>query len=277
MVGTASAGWWGQFHSYPGVMGILNVTPDSFSDGGAYVGPAHAIAAGYEMAASGAAIIDIGGESTRPGAPLIAPADEQARILPVLNGLRDVGIPLSIDTRNASTMAAALDAGATVVNDVSGLTHDPAAAALVAAQGCPVVLMHMRGTPAIMTALAQYDDPVADVVRELGYRIAAAQAIGVSLDRIAVDPGIGFAKDAAHNLAILRGLPALAALDCMILVGLSRKRFIGLLSEAASGRDRDAGSLAAGLFALSQGARVLRVHDVASTVRAVRVWQALTG
>jgi len=256
-------------------MGILNVTPDSFSDGGAFLDPGRAIAAGRAMAATGAAIIDIGGESTRPGARPVTPVDEQARILPVIAGLRDIGIPLSVDTRNASTMAAALDVGAAVVNDVSGLTHDPAAAALVAARGCPVVLMHMRGTPVTMNSLARYDDPVADVVRELGCRVAAAQASGVSLDQIAVDPGIGFAKDASHNVAILRGLSALDALGCMVLVGLSRKRFIGALSEVAGERDRDAGSLAAGLFAMSQGARVLRVHDVASTVRAMRVWQAL--
>ncbi len=273
----ALAGWWGQFHERPGVMGILNITPDSFSDGGAYANFGYAITAGYEMVAAGAAIIDIGGESTRPGAAPVTPADEQARVLPVIAGLRDAGVPLSIDTRNASTMAAALDAGATVVNDVSGLSHDPAAAALVAARSCPVVLMHMRGTPATMTALAKYHDPVADVVDELGRRLADTQAAGVSLGQIAVDPGIGFAKDAAHNVAILRGLPALMAFGCTVLVGLSRKRFVGTLGGAACERNRDAGSLAAGLFALSRGARVLRVHDVASTVQAVRVWQALAG
>lgn len=273
----APAGWWGQFHFQPGVMGILNVTPDSFSDGGVFLDPSRAVAAGLEMAAAGAALIDIGGESTRPGAVPVTPVEEQARILPVIAGLRDAGVPISVDTRNASTMAAALDAGATVVNDVSGLTYDPAAAALVAARRCPVALMHMRGTPVTMKALAQYDDPVADVIRELGHRVAAARAAGVALAQIAVDPGIGFAKDASHNVAILQGLSALDVFGCIILVGLSRKRFIGALSATTCERDRDAGSLAAGLFALSQGARVLRVHDVASTVRAVHVWQALAG
>ncbi len=273
----APAGWWGQFHIRPGVMGILNVTPDSFSDDGAVLDPTHAIAAGRDMARAGVAIIDVGGESTRPGATLVTPEQEQLRILPVIAGLRDAGVPISVDTRNASTMAAALDAGATVVNDVSGLTHDPAAAALVARRGCPVVLMHMRGTPATMTALAQYDDPVAEVVRELGRCLANAQAAGVSPDQIAVDPGIGFAKESSHNVALLRALTAFDVFGRTVLIGVSRKRFIGALSEAADGRDRDAGSLAAGLFALSQGARVLRVHDVASTVRAVRVWQALAG
>ncbi len=258
-------------------MGILNVTPDSFSDGGVFFDPTCAVAAGLEMAAAGAALIDVGGESTRPGAVPVTPVEEQARILPVIAGLRDAGVPISVDTRNASTMAAALDAGAIVVNDVSGLTYDPAAAALVAARRCPVVLMHMRGTPVTMKALAQYDDPVADVICELGHRVAAALAAGVALAQIAVDPGIGFAKDTSHNVAILQGLSALDVFGCTILVGLSRKRFIGALSAATCERDRDAGSLAAGLFALSQGARVLRVHDVAATVRAVRVWQALAG
>lgn len=258
-------------------MGVLNVTPDSFSDGGVYSTHTAAIAAAHAMIAAGAAIIDVGGESTRPGAIPVTPEDEQARILPVISAMRDAGVPLSIDTRNASTMEAALDAGATIVNDVSGLSYDPAAAALVAQRGCPVVVMHMRGTPDTMASLAQYDDTVADILCELTARIVNAQRAGVALGQIAVDPGIGFAKDDAQNVAVLRSLRRFEALGRPLVVGVSRKRFIGTLSGARAPSERDAGSLAAGLFAVGQGARILRVHDVASTVQALRVWQALAG
>ena len=258
-------------------MGILNATPDSFSDGGRHHDPAAAIAAGHAMVADGAAILDIGGESTRPGASPLDPAEEQARILPVIAGLRDAGAVISVDTRNAGTMAAALDAGASIVNDVSALAHDPASAALVAERGCPVVLMHMRGTPATMDGLAQYGDVCAEVVRELLARVAAAERAGVRRSAMALDPGFGFAKDAAHNVTLLRGLGQVAAAGLPVVAGVSRKRFIGALAGAGGLAARDAGSLAAGLFALGQGARVLRVHDVAGTVRAMRVWQALAG
>jgi dihydropteroate synthase len=273
----ASIHWWEGFRSRPGVMGVLNVTPDSFSDGGVYSTHTAAIAAAHAMIAAGAAIIDVGGESTRPGAIPVTPEDEQARILPVISAMRDAGVPLSIDTRNASTMEAALDAGATIVNDVSGLSYDPAAAALVAQRGCPVVVMHMRGTPDTMASLAQYDDTVADILCELTARIVNAQRAGVALGQIAVDPGIGFAKDDAQNVAVLRSLRRFEALGRPLVVGVSRKRFIGTLSGARAPSERDAGSLAAGLFAVGQGARILRVHDVASTVQALRVWQALAG
>ena len=254
-------------------MGILNVTPDSFSDGGLHLDSVAAIAAGLAMVRDGAAILDIGGESTRPGASLIDPAEEQARILPVIAGLRGCGAALSVDTRNASTMAAALDAGATIVNDVSALRHDPAAASLVAARGCPVILMHMRGTPATMNSLAHYGDVCVEVAAELCARVAEAEAAGVRRDAIAIDPGFGFAKDAGQNVTLLRGLGRFVALGLPVVAGVSRKRFIAAL---AGEEGRDAGSLAAGLFALGQGASILRVHDVANTVRAVRVWQALS-
>ncbi len=182
-----------------------------------------------------------------------------------------------MDTRNADTMAAALDAGASIVNDVSALSHDPRALALVAARGCPVVLMHMRGTPATMTGLAQYGDVVAEVLAELSVRVFNAEAAGINRASIAVDPGIGFAKTPEGSIASLRGLAALGTLGCPIVVGVSRKGFIGQLSGVVDPAGRMAGSIAAGLYALLQGASILRVHDVAATVQAVRAWQGLTG
>ncbi|MBW4089496.1 MAG: dihydropteroate synthase [Proteobacteria bacterium] len=256
-------------------MGILNVTPDSFSDGGAHADPAGSIAAGLAMAAAGADIVDIGGESTRPGAPAIDPAEEIRRAVPVVRALAQAGVRVSIDTRNAATMAAALDAGAAIVNDVSALAHDPAAAPLVAARRVPIVLMHMRGTPATMATRATYADIAAEVAAELAARVAAAEAAGIARTAICLDPGIGFAKHAEHSIALLRRLPELAALGYPILVGVSRKGFIGRISGVAAPADRLAGSLAAGLFALARGATLLRVHDVRTTVEAVRVWHAL--
>jgi dihydropteroate synthase len=268
--------WAGLTLDRPRVMGILNVTPDSFSDGGRYRDPQRAIETGQAMHAAGADIIDIGGESTRPGAPAVPPEDEQARVLPVIRGLAKSGISISIDSRNAGTMAAALDAGAAIVNDVSALTHDPAAAALVAARRCPIILMHMRGDPATMNARAVYTDIAREVAAELTDRIAAAESAGITRDAIAVDPGIGFAKLASHSLELLRRLPELAVLGRPILVGVSRKSFIGRLAEESDPQRRFPGSIAAGLFTLSRGAHILRVHDVAETVQAIKLWSALT-
>ncbi len=255
-------------------MGILNVTPDSFSDGGAHLDPDQAIAAGRRMVAEGAGMLDIGGESTRPGATPIAPEEEQRRILPVIAALR--GVLISVDTRHASTMAAALDAGATVVNDVSALRYDPASRSVVAARGCPVILMHMRGTPETMAAHADYSDVAAEVASELAERVAYAIEGGIHPAVIAIDPGFGFAKTGDHNIALLRGLSVLNRVG-PIVAGVSRKRFIGRLSGVDQERGRMAGSIAAGLFAWQQGARTLRVHDVAETVQALRVWQELSG
>jgi len=257
-------------------MGILNVTPDSFSDGGRHLDPHRAIAAGHTMAAAGADIIDVGGESTRPGAPPVSTSEEQARVLPVIRALAAAGLRVSVDTRNAATMAAALDAGATIVNDVSALTHDPAAAALLSARRCPVVLMHMRGEPATMNARAVYADIAREVIAELAARIAAAEAAGIGREAIAIDPGIGFAKLAPHSLELLRRLPELAVLQRPMLVGVSRKSFIGRIGEEPDPQRRFPGSIAAALFALSRGAHILRVHDVAETVQAIKVWSALT-
>ena len=255
-------------------MGILNVTPDSFSDGGLRADPEEAIRDGLLLAAEGADIIDIGGESTRPGAAPVPSEVEQARILPVVRAL-SASIPVSVDTRHAATMRAALDAGARIINDVSGLTHDLAAAPLVAERGCPVVLMHMRGTPATMNTHARYQDVIAEVRAELGARVDAALAAGIAPEAIVLDPGIGFAKHAEHSLAILRGLPTLASLGYPLLVGVSRKRFIGTLADEPEPARRLGGSLAAGLFAIANGASVLRVHDVRETIQAIRVWQVL--
>jgi dihydropteroate synthase len=273
---TAPAIWAGLTLDRPRVMAVLNVTPDSFSDGGR-VDAATAIAAGLAMRAEGADIVDVGGESTRPGAAPTPPDIERARVLPVIRALAAAGVLVSVDTRHAATMAAALDAGAAIVNDISGLTHDPDAAALVAARRCPVILMHMRGTPATMMALARYDDVAAEVAAELTVLIQAAGRAGIAHAAIAIDPGFGFAKHPPHSLALLRGLSALTALGFPIVAGVSRKGFIRATGGEPDPTRNFPGSIAAGLFALSQGASVLRVHDVRETVQAVRVWHALIG
>lgn len=274
---TAAPSVWAGLDRTPVVMGILNVTPDSFSDGGDALGPADAIQAGRQMVADGAGIIDIGGESTRPGAVPVRPEEEQRRVLPVIAALAGRGALISVDTRNMVTMASALDAGATIVNDISALAHDPRAAHLVADRRCPVMLMHMRGTPGNMQSYASYFDVVSEVLQELAARIAQAEAAGVSRSNIAIDPGIGFAKTAEQNIELLQRLPLLLNLGCRMMVGVSRKRFIGKFGCAVDPKQRMPGSLGAGLFALAQGATILRVHDVAATVQAVHVWRELTG
>jgi dihydropteroate synthase len=267
--------WAGLPADRPAVMGILNVTPDSFSDGGAHGDAASAVSAGLAMAAAGADIVDVGGESTRPGAVSVSPEVEQARVLPVIRALAERGLRVSVDTRNAATMEAALDAGAAIVNDISGLSRDPAAAPLLAARRCPVVLMHMRGEPATMNAHAKYDDVAITVASELALRVAAAERAGIAVERIVIDPGIGFAKGAKHNLELLRRLPLLLTLGCRVLVGVSRKAFIGKLSGVTEAGDRDAGSLAGQLYSVARSASIVRVHDVAAAVQALRVWGAL--
>jgi dihydropteroate synthase len=266
--------WAGLTLDRPRVMGVLNVTPDSFSDGGR-VDPETAIAAGIAMHADGADIVDVGGESTRPGSAPTSPEVERARILPVIRALAAEGVLISVDTRHAGTMAAALDAGAMIVNDITALGHDPDAAALVAARRCPVILMHTRGTPATMMGLARYDDIAAEVAAELAIRVAVAERAGIRREAIAIDPGFGFAKHPPHSIALLRGLSALAALGFPIVAGVSRKGFIGAASGETDPGRRFPGSIAAGLFALAQGAAVLRVHDVRGTVQAVRMWHTL--
>ena len=267
--------WAGLRLDRPRVMGILNVTPDSFSDGGNRPDAKAAIEAGLTMIADGADIVDVGGESTRPGAAPVPPEVEQARVVPVIGALAAAGHCISVDTRNAATMQAALAAGARIVNDVTALSYDPLAAGLVARLGCPVVLMHMRGLFATMYAEARYVEVVAEVRAELEGRIAAAIQAGIRPEQIAIDPGIGFAKQAGHSMAILRGLSGLKDLGYPLLVGASRKSFIGAVAGELDPRRRLGGSIAAGLFAVLRGASILRVHDVRETVQALSVWQTL--
>jgi dihydropteroate synthase len=267
--------WAGLSLARPLVMGILNVTPDSFSDGGRFGGAQGAVAAGVAMAQAGADIVDVGGESTRPGAALVSVEEELARVVPVVAGLAAAGVVVSIDTRSAAVMAACLDAGARIVNDVSGLKHDPGSRALVAARGCPVVIMHMRGSPMTMNCQAHYTDVVEDVLAELVAARDAAVAAGLAGDNIALDPGLGFAKLGAQNLALLRATARFAALGHPLLIGLSRKKFIGEFGREPDAQKRLPGSLAAGLYALAHGAHILRVHDVAESVQALRVWHSL--
>lgn len=262
----------------PRVMGILNVTPDSFSDGGRFLDRGAAMAQGAALAEV-ADLIDIGGESTRPGAAEVPVAEEIARTAPVIAALRTAGVtcPISIDTRKADVAAAALAAGANVVNDVAGLGFDPALAPLVAAAGVPVCVMHMRGTPDTMQGATQYDDLIHDVYAELAAMVARAEAAGIARDRIVVDPGIGFAKTAEQNLALIARLSVFHGLGCPVLLGASRKRFIGTLGGAEAGPDRMPGSLAVALAGVAQGAQVLRVHDAAATRQALRLWRAVGG
>jgi dihydropteroate synthase len=261
----------------PQIMGILNVTPDSFSDGGRFLDPAAALAQARAMALDGAALLDIGGESTRPGAAEVPVAEEIARTEPVIAALRGAGLPLSIDTRKAEVARAALVAGAAIVNDVSALTFDAGLAGVVAAAGVPLVLMHAQGTPATMQDAPVYDDVLLDVYDWLEARIAAAEAAGIARGRIVVDPGIGFGKTAAHNLALIRGLSLFHGLGCPLLLGASRKRFIGMISGEERADRRVAGSLAVALAGAAQGAQLLRVHDVAETRAALAVARAISG
>ena len=268
--------WAGFRLNRPLVMGILNLTPDSFSDGGQHQTPEAAIAAGAAMLKAGADIIDIGGESTRPGAAPVSAAQEIDRILPAISALAAQGAVISVDTRNAATMEAALDAGARILNDVSGLTHDPAAPALAAKRGCPVIIMHARGTPATMNEQARYDDVASEVLAELTQLRDAALAAGIAPAAIALDPGLGFAKLGAQNLTLLRATARFAALGHPLLIGLSRKKFIGEFGGEPNPAKRGPGSIAAGLYAVAQGAHILRVHDVPETAQALRIWQNLT-
>ena len=268
--------WAGLDLSVPRVMGILNVTPDSFSDGGNFSSANAAIARGVAMLEAGADIIDVGGESTRPDAAPVAVAEEISRIVPVIRALADRGAKTSADTRNAATMAAAFDAGAAIINDVSALLHDPASAGLVASRNCPVILMHMRGTPASMNAKASYGDVAEEVLAELLCRRDAALEAGILAENIALDPGFGFAKMGAQNIALLRMTGRFADLGHPLVIGVSRKRFIGQFGGEPDPKKRFPGSIAAGLYALSQGAGVLRVHDVEETVQAVNIFRELT-
>jgi dihydropteroate synthase len=254
----------------PIVMGVVNVTPDSFSDGGAWLDPRAAIAHGRELAAQGAAILDVGGESTRPGAAPVAAAEELRRVVPVLEGLAGVPARLSIDTSKAAVAAAAIDAGATIVNDVTALRGDRAMAALVAQRGCDVCLMHMLGEPRTMQRAPRYGDVVEDVRAFLERRLEVAVEAGIAEQRIWLDPGIGFGKTVDHNLELLARLDEIVALGRPVVVGTSRKSFLGTIAGRDAG-GRVPGTIATNVLALARGARVFRVHDVAQARDALLV------
>ena len=259
----------------PQVMGIVNVTPDSFSDGGKLTDASAAAQAGATMAAEGAAIIDVGGESTRPGAKPVWEGDEIERAVPVVRQLAGGGTAVSIDTRKADVMTAAIEAGARLVNDVSALTYDERAAGTVAAAGVPVILMHHQGAPETMQQDPRYDHVLVEIYQWLEERIAAATAAGIGRDKILIDPGFGFGKNVAHNLELMNGLAMLHSLGCPLVIGASRKRTIGALSGEAPADQRLGGSIAFAMKAVEQGAHLLRVHDVPETVQALKVWRGL--
>jgi len=262
----------GRMIRFPAVMGILNVTPDSFSDGGRYLDPRRAVAHALAMEAAGAGIIDIGGESTRPhGACEVPAAVEVARVAPVLERLAGrLKVPISIDTRKSEVAKVALDTGAAIINDVSALTADPAMAPLAAERGCGVVLMHMRGGPADHVRFARYRDVVGEVEAALVARAGEVQRSGVARSRIILDPGLGFAKNARHSIALINALPRLCALGYPIMVGASRKGFVRATSGAAP-EALEAGTAAISAIAVAAGAAIVRVHDVAMAVAAVKM------
>ena len=259
----------------PQVMGILNVTPDSFSDGGRFADAGVAVEAGVRMASEGAAILDVGGESTRPGAQQVWAQDEIERIRPVVERLAASGAAVSIDSRKSEVMSAALEAGARLINDVSALAFDPRSAEVVAVAGAPVILMHHLGSPETMQQDPRYDDVLIEIYLWLEERIAAAESAGIDRSLILIDPGFGFGKTVAHNLELMNGLALFHSLGCPIVVGASRKRTIGALSNEAPSEERLAGSIAFALKAVEQGAQIVRVHDVPETVQALRIWRGL--
>ncbi|MEE8536155.1 MAG: dihydropteroate synthase [Kiloniellales bacterium] len=261
----------------PRVMGVINVTPDSFSDGGERFDGAKAIADGFALWEAGAEILDVGGESTRPGAEPIDRDEELRRVVPVVRGLADRGALVSIDTRHARVMEQAISAGAKIVNDVTALAGDPRSLMLAARAEVSVILMHMQGQPQSMQCAPIYDDAPLDVYDHLGRRIAACAAAGIALDRIAVDPGIGFGKTVDHNLQILDQMALYQGFGCAVALGVSRKSFIGRLSRGEPPKARIPGSIAAALTGLERGVQIIRAHDVAETVQALAVWQAVNG
>ena len=258
--------------SKPHVMGILNVTPDSFSDGGQHYQRDRAVERALQMMQEGATIIDIGGESTRPGASAVALQEEIDRVVPVVEMLSQYPIVLSIDTSQPEVMRAAVQAGAHIWNDVRALTR-PQALETAAELNIPVIIMHMRGEPTTMNSLAQYDDVTEEVIQELQQRIDAALAVGILPEKIMIDPGFGFAKDAKHNFKLLNELYRLNTLGYPILSGLSRKRFIGEALGGVEAIQRAVGSVAGHLLSIQQGACIVRAHDVRATVDVIRVWQ----
>ena len=262
--------------STPQIMGILNATPDSFSDGGLHNSVETARAAALDMVAHGASILDVGGESTRPGAAFIPDDEEIARTRPLIEAIRaETDALISIDTRKSAVARAAHQAGAGLINDVSGFTFDPQLAPFCAQIGAPVCVMHMQGDPATMQDDPQYDNVLLDVYDFLHGQIAKLTALGLPRDLIVVDPGIGFGKNDAHNLTLLRNLSLFHGLGCPILLGVSRKGFIGQIGKEPRKDARAPGSIAVALSGLSQGVQIIRVHDVAETAQALRLWAAV--
>jgi dihydropteroate synthase len=259
----------------PLVMGIVNVTPDSFSDGGHH--PTHdtALAHALRLIDEGADLLDVGGESTRPGAAEVPQAEEIDRVVPLIASLAGRGVPLSVDTSKPQVMRAALDAGAAIVNDVHAL-RAPGAVEAVAGSDCGVVLMHMQGVPRTMQVAPHYDDVVAEVAAFLHDRLAVLGAAGIAADRVALDPGFGFGKSVEHNFTLLRELARFTGLGCPVLAGLSRKSMLGAVTGRAVG-ERVSASVAGAVLAAERGARILRVHDVAATRDGLRVWEAMQG
>ncbi|MEJ6708174.1 MAG: dihydropteroate synthase [Amylibacter sp.] len=260
----------------PRIMGILNATPDSFSDGGFHNSFDGAVKRGFEMAANGADIFDIGGESTRPGAVFVPPEEEIARTVPIIKALRVGGfdLPISIDTRKASVAEAALSAGAGMFNDVTAFTYDKGSAAVAAKHGASACLMHAQGDPKTMQDDPHYDNVLLDVYDHFAARVAYAERHGIARGQIVVDVGIGFGKTIEHNMALIRGMSLFHGLGCVVLLGVSRKRFIGVIGNAQEAADRMAGSIALGLEAVRQGVQILRVHDIKETKQAISLWQA---
>jgi dihydropteroate synthase len=268
--------WAGLDLDHPRVVGVLNVTPDSFYDGGRYADVGRAVAHAHQLADEGADLIEIGGESTRPGARRVPLEEERRRVLPVIAAVaREVTLPMAVDTSQPEIMQAAHEAGARVINDVRGFRH-PGALATVARLRVSICIMHMQGEPGTMQDHPVYEDVLEEVARDLDGRAQAAQAAGVARDDIAVDPGFGFGKTQAHNLALLSGLGHLSGLGYPLMVGLSRKSLIGALTGRAPG-ERLAGSLAAAMLALESGARLVRTHDVAETRDVIRIFEATHG
>ncbi|MFL6731458.1 MAG: dihydropteroate synthase [Sphingomicrobium sp.] len=259
----------------PQVMAIVNATPDSFSDGGQYSDSAAAAEAGAQMTAEGAAIVDVGGESTRPGARSIWEGDEIERVAPVIRQLHSGGAAVSVDTRKADVMAAAVEAGAHMINDVSALTYDARSAEVAASLNVPVVLMHHKGAPEVMQDDPRYDDVLVEIYIWFEERIASVVEAGVDRKHILIDPGFGFGKNVAHNLELMNGLALFHSLGCPLVIGASRKRTIGALSGEAPVEKRLAGSIAFVMKAAEQGAQIIRVHDVPETVQALRVWRGM--
>jgi dihydropteroate synthase len=261
----------------PKVMGIVNVTPDSFSDGGCFFDAEAAIAHGRALLEAGADILDVGGESTRPGAPPVPPGEEIRRIRPVVQALANLGAVVSIDTRRAAVMEAAVAVGAAIINDITALAGDPGSLAVAAASGADVILMHMQGEPGTMQTDPRYGFAPLDVYDYLAERVQACRDAGIPADRLCIDPGIGFGKTVQHNLEILARLSLFHGLGLPILLGVSRKSFIGTLSRGEPATQRLGGSLSAALLGLDQGVQILRVHDVVETVQAVAIWRGMRG